>query len=266
MGMTSPFPAGEDLTKVNKEIYQVGKRIQMYISRQEYFEKKYEGYIGQIKKYKKDGKLLDIGCNIGLFLKVAKQNGFNATGVELNDECARYGRQNFEVKIFSDHLEKIDFQKDDFDIITLFDVLEHIPDISGFVAEVKRILKPDGLLVIQSPNIGSVMAKLTRSKWEWLCPPDHLYHFTPETIMRFLTSNGFAIKDIRTWEAADDFLNNLIAAYRPKGIIGKLGSKLIKATKMPSYFVSLLQPRWWRKLKGGLLEVYAVKSEKVYGG
>jgi cyclopropane fatty-acyl-phospholipid synthase-like methyltransferase len=260
MGVTSPFPTGEDLAKANAEVYQLEKRVQTYLSRQEYFEKRYERHVSQIKLYKKSGQLLDIGCNIGLFLKVAAQNGFHATGVELNEECARYGRQFFDLTIFSEHLEKIGFQNDKFDIVTLFDVLEHIPDIKSFISEVRRILKPDGLLVVQSPNIGSLMAKLTKSKWAWLCPPDHLYHFTPDTMSCFLTAQGFTIQKMETWEPADDFSNNVLAAYRPKGIVGTVGSEFVKLTKIHSFFVSRVQHRWWRKMEGGLIEVYSVKS------
>jgi len=263
IGITSPFPTIEDLTKVNQDIYQVDQRIQTYLSKQEYFEKRYRKYINKIKLYKENGDLLDIGCNIGLFLKVAQQNGFSTTGVELNKECAHYGQQFFKLKIFSGYLEDISFRKDSFDIVTLFDVLEHIPDIIGFIAEVRRILKINGLLVLQSPNIDSVMAKLTKSKWNWLCPPDHLYHFTSETMIRFLTSNGFTIKEIKTWEPAEDFCNNLIMAYQPEGILGRLCSKVIRLINIPLYSVSIFQHLWWRKLKGGLIEVYAIKSEEV---
>lgn len=263
LGITSPFPTKEELTKLNIEIYTVEKRVQIYLSRQLYFKKRYKRYIKNILTIKKNGRLLDIGCNIGLFLKAAQQEGFTVTGVEINKGCADYGKKHFNLDIYSDYLEALAFPDDSFDVITLFDVLEHIPDIHKFMHEVRRVLKSEGLVVLQSPNIDSVMANLTKSKWSWLTPPDHLYHFTPETMIRFLKANGFTIKEVKTWEPAEDFLNNLFVAYQPKGFFGKLGSKVLRLIKIPLYFVSLFQHLWWRKLKGGLIEIYAIKSEEA---
>lgn len=263
LGITSPFPTKEELTKSNIEIYAVEKRVQTYLSRQRYFERRYKIYIKNIQTIKKNGSLLDIGCNIGLFLNVAHQAGFTVFGVEFNKGCADYGRKYFNLDIYSDYLEALAFPDKSFDVITLFDVLEHIPDMHGFMSEVRRVLKRDGLLVLQSPNIDSAMANLTKSKWSWLTPPDHLYHFTPETMIRFLSFHGFSINKVKTWEPAEDFSNNLIEAYQIGGFIGKGLNKILMLTKIVEVPILLLQKYWWSKQKGGLIEIYACKNESL---
>ena len=256
VGITAPFPKEDQLIELNKNNYNVEQRIQLYLSQQNYFKKRYEGYIKNIKSIIRTGKLLDIGCNIGFFMKIAQQAGFDVKGVELNEGCAAYGREKFCLDIDSKYLEDIGFPDKIFDVITLFDVLEHIPDIHRFIDELKRILKDDGLIVLQSPNLNSLMAEFTKNRWNWLTPPDHLYHFTPETMARLLWKHGFIIKKMKTWEPAVDFCNNLIASYQINGLIGDALQKLLRI------FISilLLQKLWWRKKKGALIEVYAVKN------
>lgn len=260
VGVTAPFPTKEQLIEFNRKTYDVEQRIQIYLSRQDYFKKRYEGYIKNIKATKKDGKLLDIGCNIGLFMKVAQQAGFDVKGVELNAGCALYGKEKFHLDIDSKYLEDIAFPDETFDVITLFDVLEHIPDMNGFIDELRRVLKKDGLVVIQAPNLNSLMTKLTKSEWCWLSPPDHLYHFTPDSMTRFLQAHGFRIKKIKTWEPAGDFSNNIIAVCPINGPVGKALQKLLRRTRIVFVLTLLLQKIWWQKKKGGLIEVYAIKT------
>ena len=261
IGLTAPFPTKEQLAELNSKNYPLEQRIQTYMSRQDYFERRYKKYVANIKQVITDGCLLDVGCNIGLFMKVAREAGYAVKGVELNENCAAYGRKEFHLDIYSKYLEDIAFPDETFDVITLFDILEHIPDIGSFVDELKRILKRNGLVVIQSPNFSSLMAELTKSDWHWLTPPDHLYHFTPETLVRFLESRGFGIKEIKTWEPAEEFSNNLIATFRIGGFIGAASRTLLRITGIVFAPTLLLQKIWWRKGKGGLVEVYAIKAQ-----
>jgi len=262
IGITAPFPTEEQLIEFNKKTYDVEQRIKVYLSRQNYFEKRYEGYIKNIKTTKKDGKLLDIGCNIGIFMKVAQQAGFDVKGVELNADCALYGKERFHLDIDSNHLEDIAFPDETFDVITLFDVLEHIPDMNAFIDEIRRILKKDGQVVIQAPNLNSLMSELTKGKWHWLSPPDHLYHFTPDAMTRFLRIHGFSIKEVKTWEPAEDFSNNLITVVCPAhGILGKAMQKFLRITRIVLLPTLLFQNMWWQNKKGGLIEVYAIKTK-----
>ncbi len=260
LGITAPFPTEKELTESNQKVYQVEQRIKTYLSRRSYFEKRYRDNIAQIKRFKHQGKLLDVGCNIGLFLNVAREEGFSVIGVELNKGCAQYGINNFKLDIRSDYLENVAFADQSIDVVTLFDVLEHVPDIHGFLTEIRRVLKKDGLIVVQSPNIQSLMAALTKSNWSWLTPPDHLYHFTPATLKLLLKEHGCDIRLLNTWEPAQDFSDNLIVAYIPSLFIRSLLLKINQATHILTFPILLIQRLWWHKQRGGLIELYAVKT------
>jgi len=262
LGITSPFPSGKDILASNQATYQVEQRVQTYLSRRRYFEKRYRKYLSNIKLFKQAERLLDVGCNIGLFLNVAREEGFSVTGVEVNRACAEYARNAFHLEIFSDYLEQIPFDDHGFDVITLFDVLEHVPDIHAFLASIERVLKPGGLLVVQSPNIRSLMATLTRGKWSWLSPPDHLYHFSPDSLTMLLRSHGFNVKKLRTWEPAKDFSDNLITANISNPMLRRfllMGNALTRLFTLP---VIMTQGLWWRQQRGALLELYAVKRQE----
>jgi len=260
LGITAPFPTEKELTEANQEIYQVEQRIKTYLSRRSYFEKRYRDNITNIKRFKSEGKLLDVGCNIGLFLNVARDEGFSVIGVELNKGCAQYGVNNFKLDIRSDYLENIAFDDQSIDVVTLFDLLEHVPDIHALLTEIKRILKKDGVLVIQSPNIQSLMARLTRSSWNWLTPPDHLYHFSPATLEMILKEHGFDIRRLNTWEPAQDFSDNLLSAFIPSPFIRKMLIGMNQRTHIFAFPVLLIQKLWWNMQRGGLIELYAVKT------
>lgn len=263
VGITSPFPTKDELSLTNTAMYKIEERVQAYMTRKKYFEKRYRAFLADIKKLVSKGRLLDVGCNLGLFLWVAQSEGFEVTGVELNTECAEYGREHFSLTIHSSYLEELRFPDASFDVITLFDVLEHVPDIHGFLNEVRRILRNNGLLVLQSPNLGSLMADLTKSGWHWLTPPDHLYHFTPQSIQRLLQDAGFRVQKLETWEPAEEFASNCLVVRKSRHFIWKVLFAVNKISHIATLLVALTHSLWWRKKRGGLLKVHAIKCERA---
>jgi len=147
------------------------------------------------KKYKKDGKILDIGTAGGTFLHVAKQQGWEVYGIEPNKWLANWGKEHYGIDIKSGTLFDYKFEENFFDVVTLWDVLEHMPNPKKALLEINRILKPNGLLVVNYPDIGSWLSKVMRSKWIFLLSV-HLYYFTPKTIKGILKTTGF--KTIKT--------------------------------------------------------------------
>lgn len=265
LGITSPFPDPGVLLEVNRETYPVEKRIHAYRARQEYFASRYRRQLRDIGSFKNGGRLLDVGCNIGMFLTEAARFGYAVTGVELNRECADYARTSFGLEIYSDYLGKIAFPSGSFDVVTMYDVLEHIPDMVSMLAEVKRILKPGGMLVVQSPNLDSLMADLTGSSWSWLSPPDHLYHFTPEALSTLLARSGFLIQAVKTWEPADTFCNDVLEARFGSSLAARVARKLIRVSRVAELLVYVLQPFWWKMNRGALVEAYVIKPEPTDG-
>lgn len=258
LGVTSPFPAAGQADELNAKTYNGEQRAAVYSSRAREFEERYRGYLARIKGLQPTGALLDVGCNIGVFLSAAREEGFSVTGVEMNASCASYGREKYNLDIRGSSLQAAGFPGGAFDVVTLFDVLEHVPDPRGFLAEVNRVLKSGGLLVIQSPNLDSFMAALLKEKWNWLTPPDHLYHFTPRAMQSLLGQQGFIVRELRTWEPASDFSGNIFSGFHADGFAARSFRKLLWLAG--SVLIPLLQRFWWKAKKGGLIEVYAVKK------
>lgn len=258
LGVTSPVPSPDQLAEQNKMTYSAQQRAALYSAREKEFAKRYAAQLAWIKRFRAGGALLDVGCNIGMFLKAARAGGFAAAGAEMNAGCAAYGRERLGLDIRTGTLEDAAFEEGTFDVVTMFDVLEHAPDPRALLAGARRVLKSGGLLVVQSPNFSSFMARLMGENWNWLTPPDHLYHFTPGSVSRLLAGAGFRPVKLRTWEPARDFTGNIYSGFPAGGAAGRVLRKLLWASSLT--LVPLLQRLWWVLGKGGLVEVYAVKD------
>lgn len=152
------------------------------------------------KYHPQKGKILDVGCAAGFFLKVAKDAGWDTYGVEPSKWSVDWGNKKYGLKMVSGTLKGAKFNEDFFDVVTFWDVLEHVPDPKSDLLETNRIMKDGGLLVVNFPNIGSKLAKLAGKKW-WFLLSVHLFYFTPQTIKELLKRCGFeTIKIQRHWQ------------------------------------------------------------------
>lgn len=129
------------------------------------------------------GSLLDVGCATGEFLRAfADQTGWQVTGIEVTPQAAELARQKG-LEIIEKDLLNANFRPESFDVITLWDVLEHLTSPNAALLECRRLLKNGGLLVIKAPNPGGGEAKLFGSAWIGYEAPQHLFGF-PEVVLR----------------------------------------------------------------------------------
>jgi len=144
-----------------------------------------------VTRYKHSGRLLDVGCATGIFLQGIRNCGnWEPYGVEINGHVAHIAQEHgLDVRLGM--LEQAGFADGFFDVVTLWDVLEHLHDPAGSLREIYRILKPDGLLVIRVPNASSWDSRLFGRYWAGLDSPRHLYVFTPVTLDALLAANHF---------------------------------------------------------------------------
>lgn len=151
--------------------------------------------ISHLKHFVPDnGRLLDIGCSYGLFLKLASQTWQEAYGVELSKDASRYAREILGLNVFCADIKQANFPNDYFDIITAIEVIEHMQDPKGFITTISRILKPGGLLYLVTPNVQSFSARIMGYRW-WSYRKMHLYYFSKNSLSGFLAKNGFSILD-----------------------------------------------------------------------
>jgi len=141
---------------------------------------------------KKPGRLLDIGCSTGLFLNTMQsKHGWESYGVEINEYPASIAREKYQLNIFQGSLEQASYPPAFFDAVTLWDVLEHLPDPASTLQEVRRIIKPDGVLLIRVPNYDSWDATIFGPAWAGLDVPRHFYVFSRNCLLKLLEKNGF---------------------------------------------------------------------------
>jgi 2-polyprenyl-3-methyl-5-hydroxy-6-metoxy-1,4-benzoquinol methylase len=139
------------------------------------------------------GRLLDYGCAVGLFVKVARDAGWNAMGYERSEWAARYGRETFGLDIRQgDGRDGLPFDEP-FDVVTLWDVLEHLEHPRRVLNHVAGLLAPGGLLALNTVNSASVGARIAGEHWRHLAPPHHLQYFSKESVRRLLEYCGFTL-------------------------------------------------------------------------
>lgn len=151
-----------------------------------------------IDRYKTSaGRVLDIGCAAGFFLKVMEEKGWESTGVELSALMADFARTELKLSnVFTGTLDDQQFEPESFDVITLWDVIEHLEDPRSVVATAKGLLKNSGILVVETQNVESVFARLMGRRWHHYKFEEHLWHFSPKTLSELLALEQFAVEEI----------------------------------------------------------------------
>ncbi len=162
-----------------------------YIAQWEVFAGIFDSLMAKIEPYKSTGRMLDVGAGVGTLVAAAMKRGFDASGVEISEWASAFARNEKGLDVATGSLETARFSDEEFDLVTINHVLEHIADPVAVLKEIRRILKPDGLLVIGVPNIGSIMAGIKGARWASLRPDEHIWHFTPDTLRRITVMAGF---------------------------------------------------------------------------
>jgi 2-polyprenyl-3-methyl-5-hydroxy-6-metoxy-1,4-benzoquinol methylase len=158
----------------------------------------YKRVIKQINKLKNTkGHLLDFGCGKGKFASIAQQNGWNVKAVETAKERAEYAKKNYGLDVSTNFYSTGKIFNTDFDVLTLFHVVEHLPEPKVLLTElIKNNLTKDGIMVIEVPNFNSWQKKLAGKKWMHLDPLRHISHFTPDRLDEIAAELSF--KTVRT--------------------------------------------------------------------
>jgi len=217
----SPRRSDEEIQKA----YQAGEDWD-YVSQQTPRMKSFEKVLDKIERYyPKRGSILDIGAGAGFFLAVAKQRGWQTDGIELNSWLGDYGAEKFGLRIQDRPLVAGVFPEKSFDVVTLWDVLEHVPHPSQTLQVVKGLLKPGGLVALSYPDWGSIFARALKRHW-WFCLSVHLYYFTPKSIRALLENQGFeVVHTSRYYQSLElQYLFERMKQYSPT--LGSMGKSL----------------------------------------
>ncbi|NQX85234.1 MAG: class I SAM-dependent methyltransferase [Flavobacteriaceae bacterium] len=167
-------------------------------------------------------RLLDVGCGTGDFLLLAKQNGWDITGIEPNSKAREIANKKNN-NVVSDDKGLSVLEKESFDVITLWHVLEHLPDLEEHVQLFQYLLKPKGRLVIALPNFKSYDAKYYKSFWAAFDVPRHLWHFSKNSVAKLFLKYGMAIEVILPMKF-DAFYVSLLSEKHKTGKLNPIRS------------------------------------------
>lgn len=206
----NPRPTREEIGRFYPESYswketlEAGSFIEKWVKK---LEKKYRYHllkdeVSKVLKFtgKGSGTVLDVGCGTGDRLDVFRNMGFETYGVETSDS-ADYAKDHLQLNVLKGDLFSAHFPDRFFDIVTLYNVLEHIHNPMRVCEEIWRILKENGFLVVQVPNKDSLQYKIFKKRWAAFDVPRDLYYFGTKTINCLLKKTGFDITKI------DHFMN-----------------------------------------------------------
>ncbi len=153
----------------------------------------------RLSRYTKPpGKLLDVGCYTGVFPLLAERAGWDAYGVEPSRWATTVAQRRLPGKISQGYLAQQAFAEATFDVITSWDVIEHVTDPRQTCEAMARLLKPGGWLFLSTMASTAPVVKLLGSRWPWYMPM-HLFYFTPKTLSAFLTEAGLVTQSIQSY-------------------------------------------------------------------
>jgi SAM-dependent methyltransferase len=236
--------------------YPTGPASEMYYKN--HIERFQIDKLKMIQTYYQSGKLLDIGCGVGHFIRTAINNGYEAEGVEFSEIAAAVGREQWNLQIVSGDFLSDQFNSESFDIITMWQVLEHLRQPREVLLKVHHLLKPGGLLVIAVPNFSSIQARIFRNHWYHLDVPRHLFHYSPESLVKILDTCNFHVDKIDHHSPEHNYAGILGSLIRLSPPGESFIHKLIRKTAA-TFFARMFAALETSTGRGGTFTVFARK-------
>ncbi len=143
-------------------------------------------------------RLLDVGCSVGLFMKLARDLGWNTHGMEISKKAYEYATKELGLTVDAKLLHEVDYPKKDFQVISMWGVLEHTPNPDEILEQVHPLLADDGTLVMLIPNGHSFVTRVMHEYSPTFGGRNHLWYFSPDTITQLLEKKGFKVTDMYT--------------------------------------------------------------------
>lgn len=216
--------------------------------------KNFYSILKRLEKFNKtDKSILDIGSASGIFLYIAKKLGYETTGIEPSEYLVSEAKEKFDISLFNGTIENFKTDKK-FSVITLLDIIEHLVDADKFIKELDKYIIDEGLLVIVTPDISSLTARIFKQKW-WHYRIAHINFFNLKSIEYLLHKNNYNIikKKRYAWNFSLFYLLTRLFPFLKKHkksqkILKKINIKLqlfdsweIYARRKPGFEIELLK-------------------------
>ena len=151
-----------------------------------------------IEKFVDPGNMLDVGCAMGFFADEMAQRGWNAAGLDVSSFAVNYIQEQFGHTGIHGSFTDVELEPEAYDLVTMFDVIEHVPDPKAYMEKAAEVLRSGGVFELATPDIGSIPAKLTGKRWiGYKLSEEHIYYFSVETLKQMLDETGFEVEHVR---------------------------------------------------------------------
>ncbi|MBI3366788.1 class I SAM-dependent methyltransferase [Candidatus Roizmanbacteria bacterium] len=228
--------------------------LEKYKENEAKLRRQFEKITDKIYRYKKRGKVLDIGAGYGLLSSILLKKGYEIEIIEPISES--YYLRGKKIKHYRGTVEKfLSRNKTKYNIILLIDLIEHLKNPLVVLKKLRMFLNRDGIIVIQTPNYKSLMARICIN-WSWWMVSDHKFFFSPRSIRLLVQKAGFSISNLNTFEDIHDFKKNLDGNFTSikNPFMRKMTKGFMYTCFFPLYF--LFRKIIWVFAYGGLILAY----------
>jgi SAM-dependent methyltransferase len=169
-----------------------------YVKDEPNIRKTFNGRLRRLEQFIRPGKLLDIGCAAGFFLSEAQGRGWTVQGVDVSSFAVKYASERFGFDVRQGSFTEMDYPSASYDAVTMWDVIEHVPDPKAYIQRAASLLKSGGVFALATPDVESLPARLTGKRWVgYKLSEEHVYYFSARTLSEMLVEAGFEIVDVR---------------------------------------------------------------------
>jgi 2-polyprenyl-3-methyl-5-hydroxy-6-metoxy-1,4-benzoquinol methylase len=198
--------------------------------------------LNKISFKKNNARLLDVGCGIGYFLTLAKNDGFNVQGADISKWAAQYAKQKFNVDVIAGNFLEMSLNENGYDIITLWQTIEHLPNPNEFLKKIHMLLKVGGVVCIATPDVNSWIAKFYKRLWNCYMPNEHIALFNFKSMETILRNNNFSTITIKRIHEREFFYEQI--EYLKLFFIRLIKNIVLKTKIFKPLFPKTLMRKW----------------------
>ncbi len=195
LGGVSPFPSKGGIAKTIDDVSE--KFFQDYQKEEKSYTSYFKKKLDDIASYEPVGRLLDVGCGPGLFMKLAQERGWQVVGVDLSEEAVKKGKKD-KITIKHGTLDSAKLGQNMFDVITGFQLIEHVQKPDALLRKMSARIKKGGLIVITTPDKKGFLAQLSGKHWFEYYNKEHLFFFNQKSLREMIEKAGFEVITCKT--------------------------------------------------------------------
>lgn len=185
-----------ELFKLYSRNYFFGEEYSDYVADKKVMQKNFKLRLKTLQTFLNPTfhtKLLEIGCAYGFFLEFAQHYFDQVQGIDITEEGVRYARETLHLDAIQSDLLKHDFGEQRFDVVCMWDTIEHLGQPHFYIEKISKQMNPGGLIAITTGDISSLNARIRKSNWRLIHPPTHVHYFSRKTLAKMLNNYGFDV-------------------------------------------------------------------------